>query len=125
LTPYAEKAVEMARNDRPFEDAPDGALLLGIFGEGAVIAHSSAEQDDAAEIPAPFALIGLHVADALTDPIAFGLRYGRENREYELRNAVAGHVAAEVDLEDDKKLRWHSSPSRGFRSTAIRWTSGF
>jgi hypothetical protein len=43
------------------------ALLVGISDEGTVLAHAPAERDDAAEIPAPLALVGLHIADALTN----------------------------------------------------------
>ena len=53
-----------------FNDPPDGALLVEIFGKGTALSYLPAERDAAAEIPEPLALVGLHVADALANAIA-------------------------------------------------------
>jgi hypothetical protein len=43
------------------------------------------------------AVVGLYVTNTFTNAVALGLGDGRRDRDDELANALAGHVAAEVD----------------------------
>jgi len=43
------------------------------------------------------ALVDLHVPDPLANAIALGLGNCREDRKDQLRNAVSGHITAQVD----------------------------
>jgi hypothetical protein len=96
LTPSADKAAEMARSYRPSRRSSRMRWMarcwVGIFRKGSALAYLPPKRDNAAEVPPPLALIGLHVADALAVALCFG--YRREDRKDELRYAVPGHVAA-------------------------------
>jgi hypothetical protein len=77
--------------------APDRPLLLGHLNQLAGTTDAPAEGDDAAQVAPPRPLVGLHVCDALADAVALGLGHGGEDGEDQLRDAVARHVAAEID----------------------------
>jgi hypothetical protein len=57
------------------------------------------------KIPAPRLLISLHLSDTFANAVAFGLGEGGGDREEQLRQPVAGNVAAQVEqMEGDAPL---------------------
>jgi hypothetical protein len=78
----------------------DDRLLLSIRHEALRLAlahHVEAERALAAAVDALSRQMALHVADALTDAIPLVLGHGAEDREDELADSIAPHVAPEVD----------------------------
>ncbi len=67
---------------RPHSD--DRRLLFRLHLKGAVGRDRLAKWDDAAQVAAPRALVGLHHGPALQDTIALGLGDGRQDGEDQL-----------------------------------------
>jgi hypothetical protein len=64
------------------------ARWSGSLARATIFARLPPERDYAAEIP-PLALVGLHIADALTNSIAFRFGHGREAGPMTLFTATA------------------------------------
>jgi hypothetical protein len=73
------------------------SLFCFIGHEPAIVADTKAKREFTSEIPVALALIPLHLRNALTDAVALGLGHRGENSEHQLADAVARHVAAQVD----------------------------
>jgi len=70
-----------------WDKAPIFALAVDVIPEGPQAAVEQASRR----------VVALHVPNALADPIALVLGDGRQDRENQLADAVAGDVAAQVD----------------------------
>src|SRR4029077_14901523 len=81
----------------PCSGAFDCRLLFRDLDEPTILIDAPAEGDYPAEVPSTRTLIRLHVPHALADSVSLGFGDGGQNREDELRYAVAGNVPAEVD----------------------------
>src|SRR5262249_32922460 len=71
-------------------------LLIGVRAKPPT-GHAEAERPLAASVNALSSQMALHVPDALADAVALVLRDRRQDREHELGNAIAAHVAAKID----------------------------
>ena len=99
---------------------PQGAVIsrmascsAEISTELAVVAAPEPEGDLAAEVSAAGLLVGLGLSDALTDAVALCLGEGGGDRQEELRQAVAGNVAAQIE-----RVELH--PLLGFSTSRAR-----
>ena len=85
------------------------------------VAALKAERDGPTEISASCLLVGLHLADALTDPIALGFGESVGDGQKQLAHGVAGNVAAKVkQAKRDSRGACAGPRSRGGASKAER-----
>jgi hypothetical protein len=68
----------------------NGTLLVRLGHQAAILAEPEAKGHGPAKVWASRPLVALHGGDPLPDPVALGLRHGREDGEDQLRDAVAG-----------------------------------
>ncbi len=75
----------------------DRRLLGRVSHKLPMVTNPEAEGNPPTEIPATLPLIGLDGGDTLSDPIPFGFGHGRQDGEHQFADAIAAHIATEVD----------------------------
>jgi len=78
-------------------DEADDPLLIGILDKFPLFRPPPAEGHGAAEIAVAAALVSFRIADAFSNPVSLSLCNSGQDCENQLADAIAGHVAPEID----------------------------